>query len=197
MTDDTAIAYQAGSVTDADLVVGLLRAEGVRAFQPMSNLDFVSLPLGRYIQNHLDFGRKLAKRPAVFAVNYFLKGRDGEYLNGKLDKRVWVKWMELRVHGEVQAIATPMGHIPLYDDLRRLFDEVLERDYAREAYDEQFTLRIPENLKKLDRISETYRTQVSDTPQELFDVLDAQRERLLAAQKQHGDYVSPFAFAEA
>jgi len=35
-------------------------------------------------------------------------------------------------------------------------------------------------------------SQVSDTPELFFDVLAAQRKRLLAVQAKHGDYVSPF-----
>ena len=53
-----------------------------------------------------------AKAPKVFGTNYYIRGADGEYLNGKLDKSVWVKWMELRVHGEAGSIKTPTGCIP-------------------------------------------------------------------------------------
>ena len=42
MAEDSAIAYQAASVTDADLVVGLLRASGVHAFID-SEIDTVFL----------------------------------------------------------------------------------------------------------------------------------------------------------
>lgn len=52
-------------------------------------------------------------------------------------------------------------------------------------------LRIPENLAKIDRIEHIYRTQVSDTPPELFDVLAEQRKRLEKEKKRWGEYVSP------
>jgi phosphoenolpyruvate carboxykinase (GTP) len=50
---------------------------------------------------------------------------------------------------------------------------------------------VPENLAKIDRIKEVYETKVKDTPKVLFDVLEAQRKRLLEAQKKHGDYITP------
>ena len=176
---------------ESETTAATLGQEGVRAFQPMSNLDFVSLPLGRYIQNHLDFVDGIESPPLIFAVNYFLKGKDGNYLNGMSDKNVWVKWMELRVNRDVGSTVTPTGHIPKYEDLKRLFREVLNKDYTPAQYVEQFTLRVPEHLKKLARLERIYRTQVSDTPQILFEMMDKQRTRLEGVRQREGEYISP------
>jgi phosphoenolpyruvate carboxykinase (GTP) len=73
---------------------------------------------------------------------------------------------------------------------------VLRKAYAPDLYTEQFTLRIPENLKKLDRIEHIYRSEVSDTPQILFDVQAEQRKRLEEARSKWGEYVSPFELME-
>jgi phosphoenolpyruvate carboxykinase (GTP) len=181
---------------ESETTAATLGKEGVRTFQPMANLDFVSIPLGRYIQNHLDFAEGLSATPLVFAVNYFLKNKDGEYLNGMADKNVWMKWMELRVNGDVTAFKTPTGCIPGYQDLKRLFQEVLGKDYTSEQYVEQFTLRVPENLAKLDRIEQIYRTDVADTPRLVFDVLAEQRERLTEVKERKGEYVSPLDMME-
>jgi len=186
-----------GASLESETTSATLGQEGVRAFNPMSNLDFVSLPLGRYVQNHLNFVGGVARPPVIFAVNYFLKNDAGEYLNGMADKGVWLKWMERRVHGEVDALEGPTGHLPNYDDLARLFRELLDRDYSEQQYTEQFTIRVPENLKKIERIEEIYRTKVSDTPQILFDVLAEQKERLTQASAKHGDRVLPFDLANA
>ena len=180
-----------GASLESETTAMILGQEGVRVFQPMSNLDFVSVPLGKYLQNHLDFAEKLDRPLDVFGTNYFIKNAEGKYLNSMSDKRVWAKWMELRVHGDVEAIDTPTGRIPLFTDLKRLFADVLGRDYTEADYVEQFTLRIPEGLAKLDRIERIYREEVADTPPVFFDTLTAQRERLLAVQAEHGDYVSP------
>ena len=98
----------------------------------------------------MNFGRKLKKQPVIFGVNYFLKEvGNGKYVNGVQDKHVWIKWMELRVHNEVDALATPTGYIPKYEDLRKLFKQLLGKNYAKEDYIKQFTIRVPENLAKL------------------------------------------------
>ena len=176
---------------ESETTSATLGAEGVRTFQPMSNMDFVSLPLGRYIRNHLKFAAGLQNVPPIFAVNYFIRGADGEYLTGMHAKGVWVKWMELRVHGQAGCAAAPTGRIPLYEDLKRLFAQVLDQDYSEQDYAEQFKIRVPENLQKIERIEEIYRTQVADAPPDLFGILDAQRHRLLEAQKAFGDRMDP------
>jgi phosphoenolpyruvate carboxykinase (GTP) len=127
-------------------------------------------------------------------VNYFLKDTDGRFLNQKNDKKIWYKWMELRIHGHARAIDTPTGRIPMFADLNRLFREVLDQEYNRQDYDRQFTLRVNENLAKIGRIEHIYRTQVSDAPDILFQVLDQQRIRLERVQSEYGAYVLPERF---
>jgi len=180
-----------GASLESETTAATLGKEGVRVFNPMSNIDFLSIPIGQYVQNNLDFGKNLKKPPLIFSVNYFLRNSDGNFLNDNADKRVWYKWMELRVHGEVETIPTPTGRIPKYEDLARLFTEVLERDYPREDYDRQFSIRVPEHLAKIDRIKNIYENEVADTPDTVFRVLEEQRQRLLKTREEHGDYITP------
>ncbi|NJE42596.1 phosphoenolpyruvate carboxykinase (GTP) [Thermococcus sp. GR6] len=186
-----------GAALESETTAATLGKEGVRAFNPMAILDFMSVPLGEYIENYLEFEKKLRKAPKIFAVNYFLRDEDGNWLNHKLDKAVWLKWMELRVHGDVNAIETPIGYIPKYEDLARLFREVLNKDYSREDYEKQFTIRVPELLAKIERIEKIYREQVKEAPEELFQVLEEERKRLLEAREKYGDYISPFQLEKA
>jgi phosphoenolpyruvate carboxykinase (GTP) len=98
--------------------------------------------------------------------------------------------MELRVHKDVKARKTPTGLIPLYEDLAKLFKSVLNKDYTKEDYIKQFTIRVPENLAKIERVIHFWQ-QEENAPKEIFDVLEQQKERLLEAQKKFGDYISP------
>ena len=181
-----------GAALESETTAATLGKEGVRTFNLMSNLDFLSIPLGRYIQNNLDFAEGVADPPLIFSVNYFLKGKDGNYLNGMADKKVWMLWAELRANGDVDAIETPTGLIPKYEDLAKLFKDELGTDYSKANYIEQFTVRVPENLAKLERVEKIYRDKVPDTPQILYDTFADVRKRLKAAQDKHGDYISPF-----
>jgi phosphoenolpyruvate carboxykinase (GTP) len=180
-----------GAMLESETTAATLGKEGVREFNPMSNLDFLSIPIGRYIEDNLNFGAELTAPPRIFSVNYFLRHPDGQFANHKTDKRIWLKWMELRVHGDVDAIKTPTGFIPQYEDLKRLFQETLQRDYPARDYIQQFTIRVPHHLAKIERLTQIYRTRVTDTPPQLFDVLEQQHERLRAAQAQFGDHITP------
>jgi phosphoenolpyruvate carboxykinase (GTP) len=180
-----------GASLESETTAATLGKEGVRTFNLMSNLDFLSIPLGRYIQNNLDFANGIENPPLIFLVNYFLKDKDGKYLNGMADKLIWILWAELRANGDVEAIETPTGLIPKYEDLEKLFKEHLDAQYTQADYVEQFAIRIPKNLAKLDRVEKIYREKVSDTPQIVFDTFAEVRKRLKAAGDKHGDYISP------
>jgi len=110
-----------GACLESETTAATLDKEGIRVFNPMSNIDFLSIPIGRYIQDNLNFGNNLSNPPSVFSVNYFLKDENGGWLNHKNDKAIWLKWMELRVNNEVEAIKTPTGYMPCYEDLKQLF----------------------------------------------------------------------------
>jgi phosphoenolpyruvate carboxykinase (GTP) len=183
-----------GACLESETTAATLGKEGIRVFNPMSNIDFLSIPIGRYIENNLNFGKKLKNPPRIFSVNYFLKDENGEWLNHKNDKAVWLKWMELRVNDDVDAIRTPTGMIPKYNDLKILFNNVLNKDYTEEEYNKQFTTRIPENLSKIDRMIEIYSSRVHDTPDILFEILKEKRQRLIDAQEKYGDYIKPTDF---
>jgi phosphoenolpyruvate carboxykinase (GTP) len=180
-----------GASLESETTAATLGQEGVRKFNPMSNLDFLSITIGRYIQNNLDFGKGLQYPPRIFSVNYFLKDEAGNWLNEREDKRVWLKWMELRTHDDVPAIKTPTGYIPRYEDLRGIFSDLIGKQYSQESYVTQFSLRVQENLEKTRRILKIYRNDVPDTPEVVFEVLERQHSRLQELQKRLGDYVSP------
>lgn len=178
-----------GASLESETTAATLGAQNIE-FNPMANGDFLTIPISQYIQNNLDFATGLTKPPPIFGVNYYLKGEDGNFLNDIVDKRVWYKWIDLRVHREVDAIETPTGKIPKYKDLHKLFREFLNKEYTKEDYEKQFTIRVPENLKKIERITNIYKN-ISNTPIILFKILEEQKNKLLEIQSKFGDYVTP------
>jgi phosphoenolpyruvate carboxykinase (GTP) len=181
---------------ESETTAATLGKEGVRTFNIMANMDFVAIPLGKYIQNNLDFAKDVENPPAIFSVNYFLKDENGNYLNGILDKMVWLLWAELRANGDVQALKTPTGFIPIYEDLAKLFSEKLNIEYTRDAYVKAFTVRIPNLLAKFDRVENIYRAKVADTPQIVYDTFSAIRDRLNEAKNKLGEQISPLQLQE-
>ncbi len=177
-----------GATLESETTAATIGAEGVRKWNVMSNMDFLSMSVGKYIKNNLEFAKDV-ERPGVFGTNYFLK-KDGKFLNGMRDKAIWVKWIELRVHGDVEAIDAAYGMIPKYEDLQKLFKDVRDQEYTQQDYVDQFMIRVPECLAKLDRMDEIFAT-VAECPQAMLDELAAQRKRLTELQAAKGDYISP------
>jgi phosphoenolpyruvate carboxykinase (GTP) len=164
---------------------------------PMANTEFVSIPIGQYLENHIQFARELKEPPRIFYVNYFLRDAAGEFLNTKMDKKVWIRWIERRIKGEVGAYATPTGFIPKYEDLAELFEKELATSYSQDQYGLQFVMRVPELLEKLEIVEKFYQQETSTVPKEIFEMIDAQRDLLLEAQKTYGeDQISPFKFKD-
>lgn len=180
-----------GAAIESETTAATLGQHGIRKFNIMANQDFVSIPLGRYIQNNLDFADGVKNPPAIFSTNYFLRDENNKFLNGKLDKMIWLLWAELRVNGDVDAIKTPTGWIPKYEDLAPLFKEKLNKDYTQDDYVKQFTIRIAQLLAKYDRVEAIYKEKVTDTPQVVYDTFAAIRSRLKSLQAEKGDHVSP------
>jgi phosphoenolpyruvate carboxykinase (GTP) len=185
-----------GASLETETTFAIIGVEGVMEINLMSIQDFIAIPLGKYIQNNIDFVRGIDNPPVVFGVNYFLRDKEGNFVNGVRDKHVWVKWMELRVHGDVGAITCPTGQIPRYEDLVPLFKQVLDKEYTREDYINQFTIRVPENLAKIERVEKYHRENIPGSPQEVYDTLESTRKRLNEAREKHGDYISPVDLAE-
>ena len=183
------------SALESETTAATLGQEGVPKFNLMSNIDFVSVPLGQYIQNNLDFGARVTRSPHIYGVNYFLKDENGEFLNAKTDKGIWLKWMERRAYNELGAIDTPVGRIPKYEDLKQLFQDVQGKVYSEEDYIKQFTLRVKGFLAKINRIIDIYKTKVPDAPAILFEVADKEIERLNEARDKYGDDIPPEKFA--
>jgi len=180
-----------GATIESETTAATIGQVGVRKFSPMANLDFLVVQLGKYIKNHINFGKKLKNQPLVFATNYFIKEND-EFLSEKVDKKVWLMWMEGRVHGEYDAIETAIGYIPKYEDIQPLFKQIFNRDYTKELYEKQFSIRVQKFLDKIERMEKIYAGE-DDIPQAFINILKDQKERLLAyKEKYNKDTVSPF-----
>jgi phosphoenolpyruvate carboxykinase (GTP) len=101
--------------------------------------------------------------------------------------------MERRVHNEVRALKTPVGLMPLYEDLNMLFKQYLSKDYSYEDYVKQFTLRVNENLAKIERLRNIY-SELKFVPTRVFELYSEEEERLKEAKAKFGDYIAPDKF---
>ena len=173
-------------------------ATGVKR-APWANAPFIPGALGDYMDAQFRFfgSDRIAadKRPVMAGLNYFLtheaRGGEGKKLLGeKRDVKVWLAWLERRAHGEVEAIETPIGYLPRYEDLKTLFDTLIEKAYPEDLYNQQFSLYIDNILARIALQIDAYRKE-ENIPDKLFQVLENQKEGLTALKEKYGAIVTP------
>ncbi len=173
-------------------------ASGVRR-QPWANAPFTPGSLGEYMDAQFVFfnSDKIAKdkQPILAGLNYFLSdeargGSSKKLLGEKKDVKAWMAWLERRTHHEVGAIETPIGYIPRYEDLKKLFKERADKEYPEDLYAKQFSLYIDNIVGRIDLQIAAYGKE-DNIPDRLFDILKQQRAELTALKEKYGPIVTP------
>ena len=173
-------------------------ASGVKR-APWANAPFIPGALSDYMDAQFKFfgNDKIAadKKPIMAGLNYFLTeesrgGNSSKLLGEKKDVKPWMAWLERRANGEVEAIETPIGFIPKYEDLKNLFSTIIDKDYPEELYMKQFSIYIDNIVGRIDMQKEAYGKE-KNIPQQLFKVLSRQKEELTALKERCGAVVTP------
>jgi len=169
-------------------------AKGVRR-QPWANEPFIPGPLADYMDAQFAMfnSDKLKNKPIMAGLNYFLthdaRGGEGTTLLGeKRDVKAWLGWLERRANGDVDAIETPIGVIPKYEDLKELFKDI-DKEYPKKLYDKQFAFYIDNIIAKIDLQEEAYKKE-ENIPPRLFEIYQEQRKGLKALKAKYGPVVS-------
>lgn len=166
---------------------------------PWANAPFIPGALGDYMEAQFQFfgNKKIQKQhqPVMAGLNYFLteKSRGGEsdrLLGEKKDVKVWLAWLERYAHNEAGCIKTPIGNLPLYQDLVRLFEKIIDKEYPKALYDRQFSLYVDNIVQRID-LQETAYAKEAGIPGRLFEILAQQKEQLLAWKQTKGAIILP------
>jgi len=173
-------------------------ASGVKR-QPWANAPFIPGALSVYMKNQFDVYNhaELSEdgRPIMAGLNYFLtdasRGGDTTKLLGeKRDVKVWLSWLGKRAHGDVDAIDTPIGFIPKYEDLKELFSKIIGKDYPKDLYDKQFSIYVDKIQSRIDLQREAFGKE-ENLPAQLFKVYDEWSEGLADLKAKNGAVVLP------
>jgi phosphoenolpyruvate carboxykinase (GTP) len=178
-------------------------AKGIKR-NPWANNLFIPGALGEYMDAQFRFfgneGIHPQKKPIMAGLNYFLtqKARGGsseKLLGEKKDVKVWLSWLERRVHNEVSAIRSPIGFLPCYKDLKSLFQSLIQKPYERSLYEKQFSLYVDHILKRNTYQIEAYGRE-NKVPERFFAILEQQNSALQTLRRELGSVVSPFVLAD-
>ncbi len=178
-------------------------ADGSEKRSPFANEAFFPGPLGQYISHYKAFGEnpdiKPENLPSGFQVNYWLHksgrrvlepGESDGLIGEKRDTKVWMRIMAL-MHGEkVDTIWTPIGYIPKFKDLERLFREMIGKDYDKETYTMQFSLYAENLIERIDMSFHEF-SKEKGMPDAFFSVLATWRRDLVALMASAGPIITP------
>ncbi|MBD3420207.1 MAG: phosphoenolpyruvate carboxykinase (GTP) [Chitinivibrionales bacterium] len=173
--------------------------------QPWANAPFVPGPLADYMDAQFRFfnSDKIKEKPIMAGLNYFLTlgARGGDpadtsLIGEKRDVKAWLTWLELRSHGDVKAINTPIGYLPLYDDLKKTFTDTIGKDYTEELYKKHFSLYVDNIIARIELQEEAYGKE-KDCPQRIFEVYEEQKKALQQLKDTYGAIVAPDQLIEA
>ena len=107
-----------GATMVSETTAAATGAVGVPRNDPMAMLPFCGYNMGDYFGHWLKVGAQLRNPPKIFHVNWFRTDEQGKFLwPGFGDNIRVIDWMLRRVDNKVDARVTPIGMVPLEDDL--------------------------------------------------------------------------------
>ena len=113
---------------------------------PMAMLPFCGYHMGDYFEHWLAMGRRMARPPKIFHVNWFRTDENGKFLwPGYGENLRVIEWILDRCRGEADAVRTPIGLVPTPDSL-----DLTGLDISRETLDKLFAVA-PEDWHPRDR----------------------------------------------
>lgn len=131
---------------------------------PFAMLPFCGYHIADYFNHWLQFGRGLPAPPRIYGVNWFRKDANGNFVwPGFGDNMRVLKWIVLKSRGEVNAVESPIGWMPTYDDI-----DWTGLQFTEEQFDSIMSIDVEEWKAELLQHAELFERMYDKLPKEFI-----------------------------
>ncbi len=108
-----------GSIISSESTAASTGKVGVLTHNPMAMMPFCGYNMGKYFAHWIKMGELLGnKAPKIFNVNWFKTDKNGNFMWPGFGENLRViEWILNRCEGKVSAKETPIGFVPLLEDI--------------------------------------------------------------------------------
>jgi phosphoenolpyruvate carboxykinase (GTP) len=131
---------------------------------PFAMLPFCGYHMGDYFNHWLQFGRDIPNPPRIFGVNWFRKDENGNFLWPGFGENMRVlRWIVEKISGKTNAVESPIGWMPSYDDI-----DWRGLDFSREDFERLMTIDREEWKRELLAHAELFEKMYDRLPKEFI-----------------------------
>ncbi len=164
----------AGATMASERTAAQYGKQGEVRRDPMAMLPFCGYNIADYFNHWLNIGKKMAKPPKIFFVNWFRKDKSGKFIwPGFAENLRILNWIIERSEGNIGATRTPLGYIPRYEDM-----DMEGLDFPEEKWNELFFINTGEWKEELRAQKEFLDKFGRRLPKELIEECRAFKKRL-------------------
>jgi len=163
-----------GATVGSELTAAQMGKLGVVRRDPMAMIPFCGYNMAQYFKHWLDMGKRMAKRPKIFCVNWFRTDTQGKFLWPGFGENLRViEWVLERCNNKVGAIEAPIGYLPWPADID---SEGLNLPQGN--LEELLNIDKNEWLEELKGVKEFLKQFKKDLPEDLWREYEALSQKL-------------------
>jgi len=155
----------AGATMGSELTAAQVGKVGEVRRDPMAMIPFCGYNMGDYFGHWLDMGKRMAKPPKIFHVNWFRTDDAGKFLwPGFRENLRVLEWILERCNSKVNAVKSPIGYVPYAQDI-----DMTGLQLYPGALDKLLEVRKEDWLEELKGIKVFFEKFKKDLPREMWD----------------------------
>jgi phosphoenolpyruvate carboxykinase (GTP) len=163
-----------GATAASEITAAQVGKLGQVRYDPMAMLPFCGYNMANYFRHWLEMGKRMAKPPKIFHVNWFRTDENGEFLwPGYRENLRVLEWILDRCNNKIEAIKSPIGYLPGSSDIDLTGLELFPHTLEKLLYIDNKNW-----LEELKRIKIFFKQFKKDLPEELWQEYEGLHSRL-------------------